>query len=121
MFTINVVDPQKLKGMIEYNKEVKDRIDAEEAEKAANCGRKLHPAASPGALAMCELNFADALITCKLAARALARWPTSVPRVMISEQHRAEQRLATAARRRRRAAAHREVARQREERFRSHE
>ena len=32
---INVVDPQKLKGMIQYNREVKDRLDAEEAEKAA--------------------------------------------------------------------------------------
>jgi len=32
---INVVDPKVLKGMIQYNKEVKERLDAEDAEKAA--------------------------------------------------------------------------------------
>ena len=32
---INVVDPKVLKGMIQDNKEVKDRCDAEESEKAA--------------------------------------------------------------------------------------
>ena len=93
----------------------------DEADKAANRGRGLHAAPAPGAMAHCLMDFEDALTTCKLAARALARWPTALPRVAISEQHLAAQRAATAARRRKRAEARQAAARLRVEHLNSHD
>ena len=92
----------------------------DEAGKAANRARGLHPAASPQAWAMCDLDFADALVVCKLAARALARWPTSLPRVEVCERHRAEQRAAAERRKLRRAMERRAVHRRQAENLQSH-
>ena len=93
----------------------------EQADKAANRGRSMHAAASLAAWAMCELDFADALVTSKLAARALARWPTSLPRVEVSATHRLEQRTAAAGRLRARQLARRAVLQKRADCIQSHE
>ena len=112
---------QDLRELAEGSLALRRACGNEEADEAANRARLLHPAASPGAYAICELNFTDALVMSKLAGRALARWPTALPRVEVSAQHRAAQQTATAARRRRRIAARLERAQAQAECMDSHE